>query len=506
MAEEELMPTARNTDRLHVAVVLGPLLVAAGTASCGDDGIEGVGAGPATNQPSSATTHPATSTAIASATGAGGASGVGGAAEGGGATTGAGGEGGGAVCEEAPEVTAARERLERGKQVFRYDSFGDEAFWGGRLRLHEAIAGEANGGVGAGVSPVAALGLGLKVDQEAIPAEVAAAIQAGEVDLEDPATTLALLQLDAVVGVKGVFDDAGAITSVGITCALCHSTVDDAFAPGIGHRLDGWPNRDLDVGAIVAAAPDLTPYQELLGVDRATVVAVLQSWGPGRYDAELNMDGKAFRPDGASASTVLPAAFGLSGLNLHTYTGWGSVSHWNAYVAVTQMHGQGNFFDPRLDDAEKFPLAAANGFGHIVVEEDLVGPKLPDLQAYQLSLVAPAAPADRYDTDAAERGRLVFEGPARCASCHVPPLYTEPGWPMHTGAEIGIDEFQAQRSPDERYRTTPLRGLFTREKGGFYHDGRFATLDDVVAHYEDVFDLGLDEAQRADLVQFLRSL
>lgn len=511
-AEDVAMMRGWTAGRNDSSIGLAHALIIGATGgaalgACGDDSAGG-GGGDATGQ--GATTvatvggnggdcpSPTTASATAAATAGQGGDG--------GAPAGTGGDGGAPVCTEDPEAAALRARIENGKRIFRFDTFGDEAFWGDQLRLHEAIAGEANGGVGDGVSPVAALGLGLKVDQDAIPADVAAAIQAGEVDLQDPATTLTLLQLNAVVGVTGFFDDDGAITSLGIQCALCHSTVDDAFAPGIGNRLDGWPNRDLDVGAIVATAPDLAPLEDLLGADRATVVSVLQSWGPGKYDAELIMDGKAFRPDGGSAATVLPAAFGLSGLNLHTYTGWGSVSHWNAYVAVTQMHGQGNFFDPRLDDAEKFPIAAANGFGHIVVEEDLVGPKLPDLQAYQLSLVAPSPPADRFDAVAAERGRDVFEGPARCASCHTPPLYTESGWPMHTPAEIGIDSFQADRSPDGRYRTTPLRGLFTREKGGFYHDGRFETLDDVVAHYEGVFSLDLSDAERADLVQFLRSL
>jgi hypothetical protein len=419
--------------------------------------------------------------------------------------TGGGGAGGAGPTED-PVMASIRERIERGRHTFRHDTFGDEAFWGDALRLHEAIAGEANGGVGPGISPAAALELGLKVDQEVIPPHVADAIQSGEVDLQDPATTLTLLSLDAVVGVTGFIDEDGAITSIGIQCALCHSTVDDAFAPGIGRRLDGWPNRDLNVGAIIAASPDLTPVETLLGVDRATVVSVLESWGPGKFDAALLLDGKAFRPDGGSAATLIPAAFGMSGVNLGTYTGWGSTTHWNAFVAVVEMHGQGNFRDDRLNDATRFPIAAANGFADIRVEEDLVTPKLADLHFYQLALDPPAPPPGSFDFEGAARGKVVFEGQARCASCHVPPAFTEPGWNMHGPEEIGIDSFQADRSPEGGYRTTPLRGLHARKTGGFYHDGRFATLEDVVAHYDDVFDLDLDEAQAADLVQYLESL
>lgn len=395
---------------------------------------------------------------------------------------------------------------EEGREIFRFDTFGDEAFWGGQLRLHEAIAGEANGGVGGGLTPNGALGLGLKVDVTALPESLRAQLMAGTVDLDDPATTLALLQLDAVVGVKGFFDDAGRITSVGIQCALCHSDVDDSFAPGIGRRLDGWPSRDLDIGAIVALAPTVQPFAEILGVDEATVRTVLLSWGPGRYDAQLNLDGRAFRPDGATGAVLLPAAFGLGGVNLHTYTGFGGVPYWNAYVGVLQMHGQGRFYDPRLNDPEQFPVAAANGFYDVRPEVDLLTPKLRALHFYQLALPIPTPPASRFDAAAAERGRAIFEGRARCASCHVPPLYTEPGYAIHTPEEIGIDSFQADRSPTRGYRTTPLGGLFTREQGGFYHDGRFATLGDVVDHYDAHLELGLGGQERADLIEFLRSL
>lgn len=282
--------------------------------------------------------------------------------------------------------------------------------------------------------------------------------------------------------------------------------MDDSFAPGIGRRLDGWPNRDLDVGQIVALAPTVAPFATVLGVDEATVRTVLRSWGPGKFDAELILDGRAFRPDGSSGATLLPAAFGLAGVNLHTYTGWGSVTYWNAFVANLEMHGEGTFYDPRIDNAEQFPVAARNNFGHVQSETDRVTARLAALHFYQLALPVPTAPADRFDAAAAARGRMLFEGRAQCATCHVPPLYTEPGWNMHTAEEIGIDSFQSDRSPDRRYRTTPLGGLFTRETGGFYHDGRFATLDAVVDHYNAHLELGLSEAEQADLVQFLRSL
>jgi hypothetical protein len=234
---------------------------------------------------------------------------------------------------------------------------------------------------------------------------------------------------------------------------------------------------------------------------------VLKSWGPGRYDAELNQDGKAFRPDGKSAATLLPPAFGLAGVNQHTYTGWGSVTYWNAYVANTQMHGKGVFVDPRLNDKDQFPVAAKAGHSNMRNTPDLITPKLAALHYYQLSIPAPKPSPETFDAAAAKRGASVFVGKARCASCHVPPLYTEPGWSGHTGEEIGIDDFQASRSPDKRfYRTTPLRGLFVRAKGGFYHDGRFATLPDVVDHYERVLKLGLSAQDRNDLVEFLKSL
>ena len=400
----------------------------------------------------------------------------------------------------------AQRMLAEGKQTFRFDTFGDEAFWADTVQLHRALEGEAFGGVGPGVSPKTALAVGLKVDSEALPDSLVSQLKLGRVDLDNPATTLALLKLNAVVGVKGTFKDDGSLKAVGITCALCHSTVDDSFAPGIGKRLDGWANRDLNVGVIASLSPNLQPVADLLGHDVPTVKTVLQSWGPGRFDAELFLDGQAFRPDGKSASTLIPPAFGLAGVNLHTWTGWGSVTHWNAFVANLEMHGQGTFYDPRVNDPVKFPIAARNNFGNVRSTPDLITAKLPALQFYQLSISAPTAPAGSFDAAAAARGQAVFSNQAKCAVCHVPPIYTEPGWNMHTPEEIGIDAFQAKRSPDERYRTAPLKGLWTHQKGGFYHDGRFATLGDVVDHYNSVFSLNLSAQQKADLVEYLKSL
>ena len=391
--------------------------------------------------------------------------------------------------------------LTRGRQIFRFDTFGDQAFWGGALQLHRAIAGSKNGGVGSGVSPKTALKVGLKVDATRIPKPVAAAIKAGKVNLDDPKVTLTLLKLNSVVGVRGFFR-GNRLTSLGLTCAVCHSTVDNSFAPGIGRRLDGWPNRDLNVGAIIGLAANKKPITDLLQVDEATVNKVLQSWGPGKFDAELFLDGKGFRPDGKTAATLIPAAFGLAGVNLHTYTGWGSVPYWNAFVANLEMHGIGDFDDDRLANARQFPVAARAGFAHVRNKRDLITSKLGPLQLYQLSLPVPHS--NRFDRAAARRGKALFDGKARCAGCHMPPAFTDAGWNLHTGEEICIDNFQANRSPTLRYRTTPLRGLVARTKGGFYHDGRYPTLRGVVDHYDSCFKLGLSSEERNDLVQYLR--
>ena len=412
--------------------------------------------------------------------------------------------------DDVDTETYSARLLREGREVFRYETFGSEEFWGGQLRLHEAIADQKRGGMGEGITPKQALELGLKVDVGKLPKILYQALRGRSVSLEEPKTTIELLKADAVVGVKGFFDDPKdrlRLTSIGIQCALCHSTVNDSLTKGIGGRLDGWPNRDLDVGAIVNLAPTVKPIADALQADEATVRKVLKSWGPGRYDAELNQDGKAFRPDGKTGATLLPAAFGLAGVNAHTYNGWGSVPYWNAYVATTQMHGKGVFFDPRLKDKQQYPVAVRAGHDNVRKTPDRVTSKLAALHYYQLSIPAPTPEKDTYDQARAKRGSAVFEGKARCASCHVPPLYIEPGWSMHTAEEIGIDDFQAERSPDRKfYRTTPLRGLFVRAKGGFYHDGRFADLPAVVSHYERVLKLDLNDTERGDLIEFLKSL
>jgi len=396
--------------------------------------------------------------------------------------------------------------IEQGRQIFRFDTFGSEAFWGDTLQLHKAIAGEKNGGVGGGVSPKTALSVGLKVDADALPASLKQQLKEGKVNLDDPATTLALLKLNSVVGVTGYFDQQGNIRSMGIQCAFCHSTVDDSFAPGIGKRLDGWAARDLNVGVIVSLAPNLKPFTDLLGVDVATVKKVLNSWGPGRYDAELDKDGKAFRPDGKQSGTLIPPAFGLAGVNLHTWTGFGSVPYWNAYVGVTQMHGSGTFFDARFNDKDQFQVAAKSGSGNTRGKPDLVTSKLAALHFYQLAIPAPKPPAGSFDTEASTRGKEIFNAKAQCATCHVPPLFTEPGNNLHAPGEIGIDSFQADRSPTHMYRTSPLAGLWSHQKGGFYHDGRFANLAEVINHYDSVRGLKLTEQEKHDLIEYLKSL
>src|SRR5437588_147176 len=401
----------------------------------------------------------------------------------------------------------AQRMMERGKRIFRFDTFGDEVFWTDTLKLHRAIEGAKLGGVGPGVSPKTALSVGLKVDMDALPADLVAKIKSGQVNLDDPATTLALIKLNAVVGVQGQFNGDGNLKAMGLSCAVCHSTVDDAFMPGIGHRLDGWPNRDLNVGQIISLAPDTSALTQLLGVNDATLKKVLASWGPGKFDAELNLDGKAFRPDGKPAATLIPPAFGMAGVNNHTWTGgWGTVTYWNAYVANLELQGQGTFFDERFNDAKKYPIAAKAGFGNKRSGTDMATEKLAALQFYQLAIPPPVPPAGSFDSAAAARGEALFRGKATCAQCHVPPLFTEPGWNTHKPSEIGIDEFQANRSPDKTYRTAPLRGLFAHMKGGFYHDGRFATLLDVVNHYNSFKKLNLTEQEKNDLVEFLKSL
>jgi hypothetical protein len=402
--------------------------------------------------------------------------------------------------------TNAVNLFDQGRQVFRFATFDDESFWGDKLKLQQAIEGAKFGGVGPGVSPKVALAVGLKVDVDALPAPLIEQLKQGKVDLDDPAITLALLKLNSVVGVTGFFHPDGSLKSVGIQCALCHSSVDNSLAPGIGHRLDAWANRDLNIGTIISLAPDLQPFADLLGVDQATVRRVFQSWGPGHFDAELGLDGKAFRPDGKTSAVLIPPAFGLVGVNLHTWTGWGSVPYWNAIVANLEMHGKGSFFDARLDNTAQFPIAAKAGSGHVQNSPDFVTAELASLHFYQLGISAPVPPKGSFDQEAAKRGEAVFSGSGKCSTCHVPPLYTEPGWNMHTPSEVCVDSFQANRAPDKRYRTAPLNGLWTHTKGGFYHDGRFSTLLNVVNHYDTCMSLGLSEQDKTDLVEFLKSL
>jgi hypothetical protein len=323
------------------------------------------------------------------------------------------------------------QKVQDGRNVFRFDTFGDQAFWGDKLKLHAAIEGAALGGVGAGVSPKTALSVGLKVDVDALPSSLLQKLLKGKVNLNDPAVTLQLLGLNSVVGLTGIFNSSGSLQSVDIQCALCHSTVDDSLPtlcagevtpnPGtgcIGHRLDGWANRDLNVGAIIALAPDLSPFFDLLGISQTAVRGVLNSWGPGKFDAELLLDGKAFNPQQISNGVVtgtnvpgarqIPPAFGLGGVNLHTWLGWGSVPHWNAFVGNLDMHRVGRFFDPRLHNADQFPIAAANGFAdlpHISPDTDLISSKLAALQLYQLSIPAPN-PTVPFNEAAAARGDI----------------------------------------------------------------------------------------------------
>jgi mono/diheme cytochrome c family protein len=357
-----------------------------------------------------------------------------------------------------------------GKDIFRFDTFGDEKYWTDTLRMHEVIE--------SAVTPAAALSVGLKVDVEALPQSVKDALAAGQVDLNSTATTLALLKMNAVVGVKGQVETSGGrdrLVRFGITCALCHSTVDNSFVPGIGKRLDGWPNLDLNPGAIVALSPAVP----------AATKAVLNTWGPGMYDPRINFDG-------LSTPLVLPPAYGLRGVAMETYTAEGPVSYWNAYVAVTQMHGQGNFSDPRLGI-------------NIVQSPDLVTSKLPALREYQLSLDAPPPPPGSFDAAAAERGRAVFTGAAQCAACHAGNKFTDVNsGRLHDAAETGMDARYAARTSQKRYRTTPLRGLW--QHAPYFHDGSAATLTAVVEHYDRVRNLRLTPQQKNDLVEYLKTL
>ena len=419
--------------------------------------------------------------------------------------------------------------IDEGRRTFRFDTFGDEAFWGDTLRLHQVIEGEKLGGVGPGISPRAAINLGFKVDVDRLPKSLVSKYRSRQLNLDDPAVTLALLKLQAIVGVTGFFNHDGSLRSVGLQCAICHSTVNNSLGFGVGSILDGWGNRDMDIGAFAALSPNLQPIAEMQEVDAPMVRRVLNSWGPGKFDAEFFLDGKTFNPQqvshgvvtgrNVSGATMIPNAYGLAGFNQHTWTGaWGTVSYWNALVANLELRGIGTFFDPRLDDAGQFPIAARNNLGHVRTppDEDRITSKLPALHFYQLALPAPTPKAGRdFAVTAARRGEELFVGKARCNDCHVKPLWTEPGWNLHKPEEIGIDSFQADRGPDRVYKTQNLAALFVRElglfmrpenKGRFYHDGRFKTLLDVVNHYDIHFNLDLTNGEKRDLVEYLKSL
>ena len=379
------------------------------------------------------------------------------------------------ACGDADDDDARQAALiEQGRQIFRHDTFGDEAKWSDALRMHEVI--------GSAVDPLTALAVGLKVDAEALPQAVVDGIRDGRIDLKSPATTVALLKLDAVVGLKGTVQTVGGrdtLTRVGVTCALCHSTVDDSFAPGIGKRLDGWPNRDLNPGAIIALSPAL---------DAATR-AVFSSWGAGKYDPRFNLDG-------LNRPVVIAPAYGLAGIHRITVTGDGDdIAYWNRYVGITQMGGQGSFSEPRTG------VHVTNG------TQDLIGAKLPALQAYQLSLAAPPPPSGSFDPVAAARGKRLFEGAGGCVACHSGPEFTDANSTLHPPADSMAEPetpSYAARSATRQYRTSPLRGVW--QHAPYFHDGSAATLEDVVRVYNTKRALGLTPAQVADLAQYLRSL
>jgi hypothetical protein len=363
--------------------------------------------------------------------------------------------------------TAQSAQADDGQSIFRFDTFGDEQLWTDVLQMNQVIQSS--------VSPAKALAVGLKVDSTVLPADFLATHS-----VNDPATTVELIRLNAVVGLVGTVQGT-TLTKVGITCAICHSTVDNSVAPGIGKRLDGWPNRDLDPGAIIALSPTVTPEQK----------AVYTSWGPGRYDPRFNVDG-------INGPVLIPPAFGLQGVGFEIYTGDGPISYWNNYVAVTQMGGHGSFCDPRINVC-------------VSQHPDLVTPKLPALLQYQLSLKTPAPPPGSFDRVAAMRGAAIFKGKAQCDTCHIAPTFTDvlsgpdPSVPfLHSPEEVGMDAAYAQRSATKLYRTTPLRALWQHPP--YFHDGSAGTLMDVVNHYDGLFALSLTEKQKEDLVEYLKTL
>lgn len=404
----------------------------------------------------------------------------------------------------AEQAGHQRALVAEGSRIFRYDTFGDESFWTDKLKMNDVIQME--------VSPKVALAVGLKVDVDALPAVVKQGIQNGTINLDDPATTLALLKLNAVVGLKGTVQDIDgkeALTRVGVTCALCHSTVDNSFASGIGHRLDGWPNRDLNPGAIIALSPALPDAYK----------AVYNSWGPGKYDARFNLfvqsRGLAFFTEGQNPphdrfAVEIPPAYGLLGIDKEIYTGDGDIQHepvgpvayWNRYVAVTQMGGQGTFSDPRLI-AMGAAVPVDNTHGGAL--PDLVTPALPALQAYQLSLAAPQPPLGSYNPSAAARGRQVFYGQGQCATCHSGRQFTDANIRLHPqSASAARNTDYVSLSATGKWRTSPVAGVWQHPP--YFHDGSAATLWDLVNAYDSKLNLQLTVQQRSDLVQFLKSL
>lgn len=384
------------------------------------------------------------------------------------------GGGGGGDNSAATSTSTDPAVLASGQQIFRHDTFGDEIFWSDTLQMHTVID--------QGVSPRTALAVGLKVDVDALPDSLKTALANGQVDLDSPATTVALLKLGAVIGLEGqvsTINGVDHLTRVGVTCAVCHSTVDNSFAQGIGHRLDGWPNRDFNSGAVVALSPVLTPAQK----------AVYNSWGPGKYDARFNLDG-------LNNPTVIPPAYGLAGVNKVTVTGDGDeIAYWNRYVAVTQLGGQGTFSEPRTG------VNVTHG------SQDLVTSALPALQAYQLSLAAPTPPAGSFDATAAARGQLLFQGKAQCASCHSGAQFTDANERLHPASDSMAEPENpstAARSATRQYRTTPLRGVW--QHAPYFHDGSSPTLENVVTRYNARLNLGLTAQEVSDVGQYLRSL
>jgi hypothetical protein len=382
-----------------------------------------------------------------------------------------------------PFEPASEAKQMNGQQIFRFDTFGDEQLWTDVLRMHEVVST---------LDPTTALSVGLKVDSDALPPSVVAALKSNQVDLKSPATTALLLRLNAVVGVKGGFDQAGQLTSIGITCALCHSTVDNSLTTGIGRRLDGWANRDLNVGAIVALSPSPALPEALK--------AELRTWGPGMYDPRHHaFDGtNLIALNSPSLPIVIPSIFGLKGVGFETFTGDGPISYWNSYVGVGQMGGHGSFSDPRIGLT-------------ITQSPDLVTPKLAALLDYQLRLRTPEPPADSFDRRAAFRGKQLFRHEAGCASCHEGPRFTDvlkgPSRTapfLHGASEVGTEPGYAARSATGKYRTTPLRALW--QHAPYFHDGSAADLAAVVDHYDRLFGLNLTGEQKSDLIEYLKSL